>query len=214
MEVQMTKFTLHAFIRVHDRLRLPPTEIADILDSNRCVPIGRDGHRVHRLFYSEPDDYYFVAVQDERNGEVVTILPIDYHNRWKVSHEPLERAKQLMVGGDSEDILKSENAFTAWITEAKEKWEKPEAVPQKPKPSVFVFSAIIESERGRIKTINLGSLPRGEHKTTDDVLRLPETHALIQERLSAAINKSEARCLELTVRLGHSGSPEAFTLKR
>jgi len=213
MEEQMTKFTLHAFSRVHDRLNLSSREIAEILNSNRYVPIGNDGHRAHRLFYSAPDDYYFVAIQDERNGEVVTVLPIDYHNRWKVSHEPLERAKQLIVEEHREGVPANESALNDWIAEAKEQWTKRKIVFPKPKPSVFVFSALIEIKAGRIKVMHLGSLPRRELKSTNDILQLPETHAIVRERLAVVLADSESRCLSLMVRLGHSGDPVIFELQ-
>ena len=41
----------------------------------------------------------FVLVQDEKNGEVITVLPIDYHERvaWKVSIDAQHWAKNLVL---------------------------------------------------------------------------------------------------------------------
>ena len=92
-----TTFRDHALQRASERLSLSLEEIARILDHDLCVPLGRDGPRkVHKLFWSEPDSYWFVAVQDESDGEVVTIFPVDYHNRWEVAFDVLEEARRLM----------------------------------------------------------------------------------------------------------------------
>lgn len=95
-----TKFTEHAFERVGERLHLSHEEVAQLLDEDKCVPLGKDGssNRLHKLFYSKPDSYWFVAVQDEVTGEVVTLLPIDYHNRWKVSGDALSLARAKACG--------------------------------------------------------------------------------------------------------------------
>ncbi len=37
-------------------------------------------------------------MQDEKNGEVVTLLPPDYHNRWRISLDALEQARALIMG--------------------------------------------------------------------------------------------------------------------
>ena len=95
-----TCFTRHAWSRVLGRLTLPPAELADILDWNLAVDIGieESTNRVHRLFYSSPDDMCFVAIQDRRNGAVVTVLPIDYHETcaFRVSDGAQEQARALV----------------------------------------------------------------------------------------------------------------------
>lgn len=71
-----------------------------MLDHGLAVNIGVEGGRVHRLFYSAPDRMCFVAVQDEHDGAVVTVLPIDYHARcaWRVSAEAQCEARALALG--------------------------------------------------------------------------------------------------------------------
>lgn len=108
------EFSHHALERVKERLHLRMSEVRAILDGNKAVDIGKENHtnRVHRLFYSEADDMCFVAVQDEKNGEVVTILPIDYHNRkaWTVSFELQDQARVLICGEDDFAFLRLQNA--------------------------------------------------------------------------------------------------------
>lgn len=97
--VVATRFSRHAFDRVEERLTIPKAEVAAILDSGEAVPIGSEtgSSRLHRLFYSIPDDTCFVAVQDERSGTVVTVLPVDYHERcsWAVTPPARREARSL-----------------------------------------------------------------------------------------------------------------------
>jgi len=95
-----TSFTYHAFSRVKDRLSLSLFELANILNYDLAVDIGAESgtNRVHRLFYSCPDNACFVAIQDSKNGVVVTVLPIDYHENisWSISQDSQIQAKNLL----------------------------------------------------------------------------------------------------------------------
>lgn len=95
-----TRFTEHAFERVEERLHLTHDDVARVLNEGKYVPLGKDGssNRLHKLFYSEPDSFWFVAVQDEKTDEIVTILPVDYHNRWRVSGDALRSARAKALG--------------------------------------------------------------------------------------------------------------------
>lgn len=96
----------HALERAQERLHLTPGEIVDLLTAGLTVPLGemlarrpgvrRTHRRTCRLFYSQPDNFCFVAVQVE-DGEVVTILPVDMAP-WQVSREAMEQAKALVLG--------------------------------------------------------------------------------------------------------------------
>ena len=90
-------FSRNAFSRVLERLSLTPEEVKTILDEGRCLPIGSENiKREHILFYSEPDNFYFVAVFDVETGTIITILPVDYHNKWRVPESSLNMAKRLL----------------------------------------------------------------------------------------------------------------------
>ena len=82
-------FTRHAFDRVEERLKITEVEVARILDSGETIPLMQEPgtHRLHLLFYSKADEQCFVAIQDQRDGTVVTILPPDFVNRYRVSLE-------------------------------------------------------------------------------------------------------------------------------
>lgn len=93
------RFSRHALDRVQERLTATRVEVAALLNTGLFVPIGGEpgSHRTHRLFHSQRDRTSFVAVQDERDGTVVTVLPIDYHDlcAWQVSVEARRAARSL-----------------------------------------------------------------------------------------------------------------------
>lgn len=94
------RLSRHALQRVGDRLSATPDDVTAILDHDLAVLLGTDSGRLHRLFYSPADDQCFVAIQDEENGDVVTVLPLDYHSSlaWEVSLEAQEEAERLLLG--------------------------------------------------------------------------------------------------------------------
>ena len=91
-------FTVHSFFRVKQRLNLDHDGVAAILNNRLAVPLGREAktNRLHLLFYSPDDDDYFVAVKDEATGEIVTILPHNYHNSWPISAGAFIDARDLI----------------------------------------------------------------------------------------------------------------------
>ena len=95
MNTKKTTFTTHASQRVDERLHITTKEIAEILDSGTCTPIGLEhrSKRMHILFYSNDDDECFVAVRDELTKEVVTILPTNFDGHCKVDFRAIEDLK-------------------------------------------------------------------------------------------------------------------------
>lgn len=96
--VKNSFLSLHALDRVKERLHLSMEEILFRLDHDLFVPLGHEpkNHRHHRLFYSPIDDLCFVAVQDVRNGEVITIMPPDFRcGSWYIPPKAHKMAKEL-----------------------------------------------------------------------------------------------------------------------
>lgn len=87
----------HALIRLCERCRLSPQDIRHILENDLYYPIGIDGKKQHQLIYSEKDDECFVLVQDTTNEEIVTVLPINYHNAWEIHEDAIEMAKDIYI---------------------------------------------------------------------------------------------------------------------
>lgn len=114
-----THFSRHAFERVNQRTKLKCTEIAWILDRGYFVNTGRKPgcFREHLLFYSIPDDDYFVALRDEVTGSVITILPLQYHANlaWVISEAQCDQAKKLVVSIPPESIQTREEVPPAVV---------------------------------------------------------------------------------------------------
>jgi hypothetical protein len=96
-----THFSIHAFERASQRLSMTHAELAFLLDEGLTIEVGREqkAKRVHRLFYSPNDAQCFVAIQDSHKGTVITVLPMDYHERicWVVSVGAQKKAKALLI---------------------------------------------------------------------------------------------------------------------
>lgn len=96
-----TIMSRHAMKRNNQRTSMHEMEVAKLLGSGKVVNLGRKpgSMKEHLLFYSKEDDTCFVAIQDKTDGKIVTILPLDYHERlaWRITQEQQEAAKQLVI---------------------------------------------------------------------------------------------------------------------
>ena len=94
-------FSQHALVRIAQRTKLTCEDIARILDRKLTLNIGRKPgfNRRHLLFYSALDDEFYVAIQDELTGTVVTVLTLEYHANlaWSVSLEECARVKNIYL---------------------------------------------------------------------------------------------------------------------
>lgn len=139
-----TTFTGHASRRVDERLRLSNEEVKQLLDQDKCVPLGGDGASnrvIHKLFYSEADSYWFVALQDERTGSVVTVLPIDFH-RWRISGDALSIAR-ARVCGDVRMVVPLPRYSDEMLVSFD--WK-------------LKFSVVVRNDLGKTRPIGLGSI--------------------------------------------------------
>jgi len=94
------RLTHHARDQLARRSNLAEGELLLILDQDLVVLIGQEPNtaRYHKVFYSRPDNNYLVAIQDNETGDVITILPPDYHNKWEIPPEVFFAAKRLILG--------------------------------------------------------------------------------------------------------------------
>jgi hypothetical protein len=101
-------FSKHAFERTAQRTKLSCEEIARILDRGLVVNTGRKPgfNRNHLVFYSTPDDDFFVAIQDELTGTIVTILPLEYQSNlaWQVANQDCAKAREILLNAPREPL--------------------------------------------------------------------------------------------------------------
>lgn len=73
-------------------------ELMSLLDNGAYVNIGKyaGSYRRHLLFFSPKDKFCYVAIQDERNGKIITVLPPAYHRNlaWRINPEQCQLAKK------------------------------------------------------------------------------------------------------------------------
>ena len=83
-----TSLTRHALCRLDQRTSIAGDSLRKLLDKGGYIKLGLESafDRQHCLFYSKPDNECFVAVQDIKTGEVITVLPLNYHKTlsWKM----------------------------------------------------------------------------------------------------------------------------------
>src|SRR3989338_8443893 len=91
-------FSDRALVRASKRVQLSVPEITELLNSGRTVLLGNPMRtRNRRLFWSEPDQHWFIAILHRESGVVVTILHFAHYFR-KVRVNQLLRAKDLALG--------------------------------------------------------------------------------------------------------------------
>ena len=88
----------HAAKRIFQRTSIDSLELMKLLDNGACVNIGQiaGSSRRHLLFFSQKDKFCYIAIQDERSGRIITILPpaYDKNSAWKITIEQYLLAKK------------------------------------------------------------------------------------------------------------------------
>jgi len=94
--------TEHARQRIAERSVTAEESVLSMLDAGLFVPIGTEAgtNRSHELLYLPEDGHWFVAIRDLRTLELITLLPIDYHENiaWKVSFDAMQTAREMVTG--------------------------------------------------------------------------------------------------------------------
>lgn len=187
---QSTIFTAHAFDRVNQRLTLSHDDVAAILDNDLAVSVGVDpfSNRLRRVFYSIPDEQFFVAVQDVNAGAVVTVLPLEYHAnlRWPIREKKLVEAARR-VGAKPPDL-----GGVAGV------------VPKVPRTALRISCSVVGTD-GIPRFRNLGSWPAGT--APEDLALLAHDETFMEAMLTRLQTKgvSEQSRVTLHVRLGKDG---------
>jgi hypothetical protein len=147
----MKVFSEHAVLRVRQRTKMTTCEILELISAGRALNMGcKPGiPKRHILFYSAADDSCFVAIQDELDGTIITVLPVDYHLNlaWDVTPELEQMARAMYENGPAPDHVKKDSA-----------------------PSKFYVSCRYYDDQLAIKTKRLFSVPLGQYGSNAELL--------------------------------------------
>jgi hypothetical protein len=196
--------TFHAVRQISNRLSLDWSEVVKILDDGLFIPIGSESpNKIHKLFWSEPDSACFVAIQDESNGEVITVLPINYHNRWVVAPDVQVKAKRLITGED--DMSDVERPSLSERQKSKLDVGKLSSRPGISLPQIFKLDAYLYRVYGGYsRRIELGKVPMNDRFTIDEFMDDPEAIPMIREMISKRLTEGEW-CDAVGVSIGRKG---------
>lgn len=213
-----THFSRHAFERIAKRTKLTCEEIARILDRKLTINTGRKPgfNRDHLLFYSSPDDDFFVAIQDSLTGTVVTVLPLDYHTNlaWSISAEDCGRAKDICHNKAHAEDAQPQQKSQVTITPSNNKAHADDAQPQHSSNAVlFVISGHFLDSAGNQKTKVIQKI-NTEPYGSDVMLFLSDQSFFSRLDVFAAETGIDAKAMfGITIRLGNHGAPIAIDLK-
>ena len=110
----MITFRRHGEDRLYERTSTETGYVVDLIEKGFALPLGyeRRTTKNHYLFYSVDDRDNFVAVVDDANKEVVTVLPINWHNAWRISPEAEMMAQDLALNREGSRYLSSSGKMT------------------------------------------------------------------------------------------------------
>jgi len=109
-------FSEHASEQLHSRSKMSRSEVMSLLSNNITIPVGVDKHRVHTVIYSIKDEIPLVIVYDERNGEIVTVLYLEYNNKFVIHPDIADNIKNLTLAKLEKPARKETIAEkTAWL---------------------------------------------------------------------------------------------------
>jgi hypothetical protein len=200
-----TTFTIHALDRVAERMHLSRIELAAILDHGRAVTLGVDeySNRLHRLFFSRVDEQFFVAVQDTKTGDVITVLPLKYYANLHgyVKEDQVVEAAALL-GYPPPDVRKM-----------------PGVMP-KPEPgintraTVIRIAGVLRRDDGRPTIKNLGSWP--SDRAPLQLVDLVHQAGFLSEMRCRAREKGVELSppFELRFQMGNNGEPVCVEIER
>jgi len=196
-------FTTHGELRAVERLSLSLSEVIHLLNQGLCVNIGKEksSNKMHRLFYSKFDNLCFVAVQDEINGDIMTILPIDYHENiaWKISIDAQHLARNIALGEMDSKVVDPTIQYKKSNDIVQNNTRK------KGSSTAFRFKGFFWSYGSIYKTKNLGTYLANDYNFNVDLL-LKDKRVIKSLRNKIKSLSSNGLCLEsLYVQLGKNG---------
>lgn len=212
MHMQSHILTGHARERIAERSVSTEECIVSMLDEGLFVPIGTESgtERSHELVYLPDDRHWFVIIRDSRTLELITFLPVYYHENisWKVSFDAMQMARELVMKEE-----KREEEPALHITHQAE-------------PPELKISLIYDVGFNNTKRKNLGSYPVPAGFPTEELLndscfaetmlqRIAEKGIPLESAACIAIKKRKNDDDELLIAIDlHTGTLEPLSSAR
>ena len=100
------RLTYHAFGRTLERVSISVDAVTRIIKKGLATPIkhGSGPQQSHLLFYSPKDRRHFIAVQENRTGKIITIMP---HNSVSSQHTSNSLVGSAWVSNLEETLRKA-----------------------------------------------------------------------------------------------------------
>lgn len=129
----------HCTVRICQRCVTRLNDILKWIDEEKFIPLGyeRGTDRSHELMYLPLDNFWFVLVRDIKKHELITFLPIDYHNRWRISQEAKDMAKSLMESPEIKKVKEKKK-------NKEHKKQKPVCIPEPIKPGYQLVYTVFD----------------------------------------------------------------------
>lgn len=184
-------FTSHSLTKVKVRTELTALQVAWILHYRLALQLGTDVGTVKMryLLWSPLDNDYFVILQDSLNGDVITLLPIDYHENlaYKINDVLRSRARELFPSMDTLNQL----------LEAQ----------QKSKPTHFFVNALYTDSEGLPKAKQIKVHPITDYCSTVEELMKSGLSKKEVQQMIASFDIDNESVTGLSIRIGRKGTP-------
>lgn len=160
-----------------------------MLDKGATVQLSqqRGGRLVHRLFYSIQDAAWFVAVQDDNDGDILTTLPLAYFENFHGHVAALNRRKARKLARELEAQklaqVKLEEAARAAKLAAKEAAKAKTLEVQACVAAGWKIMVQLHAH-GKVTSRNLGRTT-ADHGEPDTWVEGHPVHSWFRERLDA-----------------------------
>ncbi len=186
------KLTNHARDRIDERTFVDEEMVLMALDNGLYLPLGREAgtNRSHELLYIKCEEEWFVVVRDVVTEEVITFLPADYHNRWRISFQALQQAKSIALSENPSVYVPNELNLRS-----------PEDLGG---PKVYKLSVIVSLESEETKIHGLGSWPINGRVQIEDLLTDQEFLFEMRNRINVKSIKPD-KILAFFVKTGNRG---------
>lgn len=90
-------FSKHASEQLHERTILNRSDVLRLLSNDLYLPVGKDKHRIHTLIFSVRENTPYVIIYDERNLEIITVLYVDYNNKFVISPIAIDLIRDMTL---------------------------------------------------------------------------------------------------------------------